>query len=39
MIADPDGNGDWAITALLDLAASDEAGAAIVLATGFERLD
>lgn len=38
-IADPAGHGDWAITARLDLAASDEAGAAVVLATGFGRLD
>ncbi|MGY4719857.1 DEAD/DEAH box helicase [Naumannella huperziae] len=39
VLADPAGDHDWAITATLDLAASDAAGAAIVLATGLARLD
>ncbi|MBW8731214.1 MAG: DUF3516 domain-containing protein, partial [Terrabacter sp.] len=35
---DPDDDKDWGITAVVDLAASDEAGAAVLTVTGFERL-
>src|SRR5579872_306310 len=33
ILDDPDGNHDWAITAVVDLAASDEAGTAVVRVT------
>ncbi|WP_102159987.1 DEAD/DEAH box helicase [Zhihengliuella halotolerans] len=36
---DPAGNNDWGIDAYVDLAASDEAGAAVVTVTGIGRLD
>ncbi|WP_231979101.1 DUF3516 domain-containing protein [Tessaracoccus coleopterorum] len=39
IIDDPAGNHDWRIIADVDLPASDAAGAAIVRATAFERLD
>lgn len=39
VVLDPDGDHDWGLTATLDLAASDAAGAAIVIATGLQRLD
>ena len=35
VIDDPEGDHDWAITASVDLAASDEAGEAVVAVTGF----
>ncbi len=35
---DPAGDHDWAVTATLDLDACDEAGTAVVLVTGVERL-
>ncbi|HET8981266.1 MAG TPA: DUF3516 domain-containing protein, partial [Pedococcus sp.] len=35
VIDDPEGDHDWAITAEVDLAASDEAGEAVVAVTGF----
>ncbi|MDF2146437.1 RNA helicase [Knoellia sp. p5-6-4] len=35
VIDDPEGDHDWAITAVVDLAASDEAGEAAVTVTGF----
>ena len=38
IIADPEGNHDWSITASIDLDACDEAGELIVHATGFGRL-
>ncbi|WP_427017706.1 DEAD/DEAH box helicase [Pseudarthrobacter sp. P1] len=38
IIDDPAGNHDWAITATVDLEASDEAGAAVVRLAGFSRL-
>ena len=38
VIDDPAGDHDWAITAAVDLQASDEAGQAIVSVTGFEPL-
>ena len=38
VIDDPAGDHDWAITAAVDLQASDEAGEAIVSVTGFEPL-
>ena len=38
VVADPDGDHDWGITAVVDLAASDEVGAAVVTVTGFARL-
>ena len=39
IIDDPAGNHDWRITADVDLPASDAAGAAVVRATAFSRLD
>ncbi|NUT38307.1 MAG: DUF3516 domain-containing protein [Hamadaea sp.] len=39
VLDDPDGHHDWAILAEVDLAASDEAGAAAVRVTAVERLD
>lgn len=38
VIDDPEGDHDWAITAEVDLAASDEAGEAVVSVTGFRVL-
>ncbi len=38
VVVDPDGDRDWGVTAVVDLAASDEAGAAVLTVTGFERL-
>ncbi|AMB60534.1 DEAD/DEAH box helicase [Microterricola viridarii] len=38
ILDDPDGNHDWGITAEVDLAASDEAGEAVVRVTGLTRL-
>ncbi|MDN5790603.1 MAG: DUF3516 domain-containing protein [Micrococcales bacterium] len=38
VVIDPEGDHDWAILAAVDLAASDEAGAAVLTVTGFERL-
>jgi hypothetical protein len=38
VVVDPDGDLDWGITADIDLAASDEAGAAVLTVTGFARL-
>ncbi len=38
VVVDPDDDRDWGITAVVDLAASDEAGAAVLTVTGFERL-
>lgn len=38
VVVDPAGDRDWGITAEVDLAASDEAGAAVISVTGFERL-
>ena len=38
VIDDPEGDHDWAITAAVDLAASDEAGEAVLAVTGFEPL-
>jgi hypothetical protein len=35
VIDDPEADHDWAITAVVDLAASDEAGEAVVAVTGF----
>ena len=35
VVDDPEGDHDWAITAEVDLAASDEAGEAVVAVTGF----
>ncbi|WP_417506650.1 DEAD/DEAH box helicase [Microbacterium sp.] len=35
---DPAGDHDWGITATIDLAASDEAGQAVVIVTGVDRL-
>ena len=35
VIDDPEGDHDWAITASVDLAASDEAGEAVIAVTGF----
>ena len=39
VVDDPAGDRDWAITAEVDLAASDEAGEAVVRVTGFDRMD
>ena len=39
VVVDPDGDRDWGITAVVDLAASDEVGAAVLTVTAFERLD
>ena len=39
VIDDPEGDHDWGITAEVDLAASDEAGEAVVRTTGFEPSD
>jgi len=39
ILGDPAGHHDWAISAEVDLAASDEAGEAVVLVTAVERLD
>ncbi|GAA2896918.1 DEAD/DEAH box helicase [Microbacterium esteraromaticum] len=38
IIADPAGDHDWGISAVVDLAASDEAGEAVVTVTGVARL-
>ena len=38
VVIDPDGDHDWAIVAHVDLAASDDVGAAVLTVTGFERL-
>ncbi|MEO7132207.1 MAG: DUF3516 domain-containing protein [Dermatophilaceae bacterium] len=38
VVIDPAGDHDWAIVATVDLAASDEAGAAVITVTAFERL-
>ncbi|HET7398347.1 MAG TPA: DUF3516 domain-containing protein [Intrasporangium sp.] len=38
VVADPDGDRDWAIHAIVDLAASDDVGAAVLTVTGLERL-
>ncbi|PPL15128.1 DEAD/DEAH box helicase [Microterricola pindariensis] len=38
ILDDPEGNHDWGITADVDLAASDEAGEAVVRVTGLSRL-
>lgn len=38
IIADPAGDHDWGISATVDLAASDEAGEAVVTVTGVDRL-
>ncbi len=38
VVVDPDDDKDWGITAVVDLAASDEVGAAVLTVTGFERL-
>jgi hypothetical protein len=38
VIDDPAGDHDWGITAEVDLAASDEAGEAVVRTTAFEPL-
>jgi superfamily II RNA helicase len=38
VVVDPEGDRDWGITAEVDLAASDEVGAAVLTVTGFERL-
>ena len=38
VVVDPDGDLDWGITAEIDLAASDEVGAAVLTVTGFGRL-
>ncbi|HEY9496734.1 MAG TPA: DUF3516 domain-containing protein [Intrasporangium sp.] len=38
VVVDPDGDLDWGITAGIDLAASDEVGAAVLTVTGFGRL-
>jgi hypothetical protein len=36
VIDDPEGDHDWAITAVVDLAASDAAGEVVVSVTAFE---
>ena len=38
VIDDPEGDHDWAITAVVDLEASDEEGEAVLTVTGFEAL-
>jgi superfamily II RNA helicase len=38
IVDDPDGDHDWAVGAVVDLDASDEAGEAVVLITGLTRL-
>jgi hypothetical protein len=38
VVDDPAGDHDWGITAVVDLAASDEAGEAVVRTTGFQPL-
>jgi superfamily II RNA helicase len=38
VIDDPEGDHDWAIIAVVDLEASDEAGEAVLMVTGFESL-
>ena len=38
VIDDPEGDHDWAISAVIDLAASDEAGEAVVTVTGLESM-
>ncbi len=38
VVVDPDDDKDWAIVARVDLAASDDVGAAVLTVTGFERL-
>jgi superfamily II RNA helicase len=39
VIEDPDGDGDWGIDAQIPLQASDEAGTAVVVVLGLNRLD
>ena len=39
ILDDPAGDHDWGIDAEVDLAASDEAGDAVVTVTGVDRLD
>lgn len=39
IVHDPAGNHDWQIRAVADLSASDEAGAAVVRALAFHRVD
>ncbi|YAL82905.1 DEAD/DEAH box helicase [Dermacoccaceae bacterium W4C1] len=39
VLADPDGNGDWGIDAQIPLPASDEAGTAVIVILGANRLD
>ena len=38
VVVDPDGDKDWGITAVVDLAASDDVGAAVLTVTAFEPL-
>ena len=38
IIDDPDGNHDWGISAVVDLAASDDLGEAVVTVTAVDRL-
>ena len=38
VVVDPEGDLDWAILAVVDLAASDDVGAAVLTVTSFERL-
>ena len=38
VVVDPDGDRDWGITAIVDLTASDDVGAAVLTVTAFERL-
>jgi hypothetical protein len=38
IFADPAGDHDWGISAEVDLAASDEAGTAVVTVTGVDQL-
>jgi hypothetical protein len=38
VVVDPDGDKDWGITAEIDLAASDDVGAAVLTVTAFEPL-
>ena len=39
MVADPEGNHDWAVEAEVDLTASDEQGVAVLSVRGLRRLD
>jgi hypothetical protein len=39
VVADPEGNHDWAVEATVDLAASDEQGVAVLAVAGLKRLD